>query len=339
MSYFLEARNIAKAYGGSGLFHKKETVALEAISMVIKENPASIIGIAGESGSGKTTLARLLMGFIHPTQGQVLYRGKDLKHITRREKMTFRKEVQAVFQDPFGAYNPFYKIDHALYTPLKKLQIVNSKAKARQMIEEAMEAIGLNPDETLGRFPQELSGGQRQRVMVARAFLLKPRLILADEPVSMVDASLRATILQSLRKLNREFGISILYISHDLTTTYQISDHIVVLYRGTVAEIGDIDHVIKDPKHPYSQLLVESIPRPDPAKRWSHHLTAFRSHESDRISRGCKFAADCPRVIPNLCPASPPPLYQIQRQRAVRCFLYKDAHEIPNEEMSKVLDP
>jgi oligopeptide/dipeptide ABC transporter ATP-binding protein len=338
MTYFLEARNVTKVFGGSGLFHTKETVALETISMFIKENPASIIGIAGESGSGKTTLARLLMGFIYPTQGKVLYRGKDLKHLTRQEKIKFRKEVQAIFQDPFGVYNPFYRIDHALYTPLRKLQIINSKTKARSMIEGAMEAIGLNPEETLGRFPQELSGGQRQRVMVARAFLLKPRLILADEPVSMVDASLRATILQSLRKLNKEFGISILYISHDLTTTYQISDHIIVLYRGTVAEIGDIDQVIKDPKHPYSQLLVESIPRPDPAKRWSHNLATFRSYESDSISRGCKFAANCPMVMPDLCPESPPPMYQIHSKRAVRCFLYKDAHEIPSEEMSKVLD-
>jgi len=338
MTYFLEARNVSKTFGGSGLFHKKETIALEAISMFVKENPASIIGIAGESGSGKTTLARLLMGFIHPTRGEVLYRGRDLRHISRKEKMMFRKEVQAVFQDPFGVYNPFYKIDHALYTPLKKLQITSSKAKSRQMIEDAMEAIGLNPEETLGRFPQQLSGGQRQRVMVARAFLLKPRLILADEPVSMVDASLRATILQSLRKLNREFGISILYISHDLTTTYQISDHIIVLYRGTVVEIGDIDQVIKDPKHPYSQLLVESIPRPDPTKRWSHDLAAFRSYETDSTIKGCKFATYCPSVIPNLCPHSPPPMYQTDSKRAVRCFLYQDAHEIVSEEMSTVLN-
>ncbi|MGD8292988.1 MAG: ABC transporter ATP-binding protein [Desulfobacterales bacterium] len=338
MTYFLEARNVTKTFGGSGLFHKKETVALEAISMFVRENPASIIGIAGESGSGKTTLARLLMGFIHPTRGEVLYRGNDLRHISRQEKLAFRKEVQAVFQDPFGVYNPFYKIDHALYTPLKKLQITNSKTRARQMIVEAMEAIGLNPEETLGRFPQQLSGGQRQRVMVARAFLLKPRLIIADEPVSMVDASLRATILQSLRKLNQEFGISILYISHDLTTTYQISDHIVVLYRGTVAEIGDIDQVIKDPKHPYSQLLVESIPRPDPTKRWSTHLTTFKENATESTAKGCKFAPYCPAVIPDLCPDSPPPMYQTHSKRAVRCFLYQDAHEIPGEEMKLVLD-
>jgi peptide/nickel transport system ATP-binding protein len=338
MPYFLETRKVTKIFGGSGLIHKKETVALENISMVIKADPASITGIAGESGSGKSTLARLLMGFIHPTEGKVLYQGKDLKRLTREEKRTFRKEVQAVFQDPFSVYNPFYKIDHALFTPLKKFRIAASQDKAQKLIEGALETIGLNPKETLGRFPHQLSGGQRQRVMVARALLLKPRVILADEPVSMIDASLRATILQSLRKLNQEFGISILYISHDLTTIYQISDHIIVLYRGCVAEIGEVEKVIKDPKHPYTQLLVESIPQPNPEKRWDPNPIAFADHGLNEKSRGCKYAVACPFVIADLCRITPPPLYRVNRNRAVRCFLYRDTPEISGAEMAQVLD-
>jgi oligopeptide/dipeptide ABC transporter ATP-binding protein len=338
MTYFLETRNVTKTFGGSGLIHKKETVALENISMAIKADPASITGIAGESGSGKSTLARLLMGFIHPTEGKVLYQGKELRRLTREEKRAFRKEVQAVFQDPFSVYNPFYKIDHVLYTPLKKFRIAASQDKAQKMIEGALETIGLNPEETLGRFPHQLSGGQRQRIMVARAFLLKPRVILADEPVSMIDASLRATILQSLRKLNQEFGISILYISHDLTTIYQICDHIIVLYRGSVAEIGDVEKVIKNPKHPYTQLLVESIPQPDPEKRWDPNSVAFTEHGSNENNRGCKFAAICPFVMPGLCRIMPPPLYRVNHNRAVRCFLYRDAPEISGAEMGQVLD-
>jgi oligopeptide/dipeptide ABC transporter ATP-binding protein len=338
MSYLLETRNVTKIFGGSGLIHKKETVALENISMVIKAPPASITGIAGESGSGKSTLARLLMGFIHPTEGKVLYQGKELKRLTREEKRTFRKEVQAVFQDPFSVYNPFYKIDHALYTPLKKFRIASSLDNAQKLIEDALETIGLNPKETLGRFPHQLSGGQRQRVMVARALLLKPRVILADEPVSMIDASLRATILQSLRKLNQEFGISILYISHDLTTIYQISDHIIVLYRGSVAEIGDVEKVIKDPKHPYTQLLVESIPQPNPEKKWDPNPVAFADHGANERNRGCKFAVVCPYVIADLCRITPPPLYRVNRNRAVCCFLYRDAPEIPGADIAQVLD-
>ena len=144
-------------------------------------------------------------------------------------------------------------------------------------METALSDVGLQPDETLGRFPHQLSGGQRQRIMVARALLLKPRLIIADEPVSMVDASLRATILESLRKLNREFGISILYITHDLTTAYHVSNDILVLYRGSVAEVGDVDHVIKNPQHPYTQLLVDSIPWPDLDRTWGKDQIATSS--------------------------------------------------------------
>ena len=338
MTNFLETHNVTKIFGGSGFIHKKATVALENISMVIKADPASITGIAGESGSGKSTLARLLMGFTHPTEGKVLYQGKELRRLTREEKRNFRKEVQAVFQDPFSVYNPFYKIDHALYTPLKKFRITASQVKAKKLIEGALETIGLNPEETLGRYPHQLSGGQRQRIMVARAFLLKPRVILADEPVSMIDASLRATILQSLRKLNQEFGISILYISHDLTTIYQICDHIIVLYRGSVAEIGDVEKVIKEPKHPYTKLLVESIPQPDPEKRWDPNPVALADHGLDEKTQGCKFAVACPFVIPDLCQTTPPPLHRVNRNRAVRCFLYRDTPEIPGAEMWQVLD-
>src|SRR5262249_29867920 len=153
-------------------------------------------------------------------------------------------------------------------TPVDKFKLAPSKAKARALIEKTLHAVGLRPDETLNHYPHQLSGGQRQRVMVAQALLLRPRLIIADEPVSMGDGSLRATILNSLRKLNVEFDISLIYITHDLTTAYQISENIIVLYRGRVAEVSDVEKVVKDPKHPYTQLLVGSIPLPDPDHTW-----------------------------------------------------------------------
>src|SRR5256885_5835793 len=173
-----------------------------------------------------------------------------------------------IFQDPYEVYNPFYKVDHALETPIWEFKLASGVQARRALIHESLRAVGLRPDETLGRYPHQLSGGQRQRIMVARAVLLRPRLIIADEPVSMVDASLRATILDSLRRLNRDFGISLVYITHDLTTAYQISDNIVVLYRGLVAEAGSVEEVVKSPHHPYTQLLVGSIPLPDPTHHW-----------------------------------------------------------------------
>src|SRR5437667_5961792 len=173
-----------------------------------------------------------------------------------------------IFQDPYEVYNPFYRVDHGLETPITEFKLAASPAARRALINESLRAVGLRPEETLGRYPHQLSGGQRQRIMVARAVLMRPRLIIADEPVSMVDASLRATILDSLGELNREYGMSIVYITHDLTTAFQISDNIIVLYRGTVAEAGDVELVVRRPQHPYTQLLITSVPQPDPEHAW-----------------------------------------------------------------------
>jgi len=198
-----------------------------------------------------------------------LYRGKDLRHLSQAERREFRKNVQAIFQDPFGVYNSFYKIDHVLDTPLRKFKLAASRAEARRMMEQALRLVGLQPENTLGRYPHQLSGGQRQRTMVARTLLLRPQVIVADEPVSMIDASLRATVLGNLLQLKRQFGISLVYITHDLTTAYQISDRIVVLYQGDVVEAGDPEQIVRSPKHEYTRLLIRSIPEPDPDQRWA----------------------------------------------------------------------
>jgi len=339
MTVLLEARNVTKVFSSGGFFKKKETVALENVSLSIKESSPSITGVVGETGSGKTTLARLLLGFIAPTEGEVLYKGGDLQRMSRDERLDFQREVQVIFQDPFEVYNPFYKVDHVLTTPVAKFHLARSKTQARKLIEHALQAIGLQPEETLGRYPHQLSGGQRQRIMVARASLLKPRIILADEPVSMVDASLRATILENLRKLNQKFGISLLYITHDLTTAYQISDNIIVLYQGSVVEVGDVELVIKNPQHPYTQLLVASIPVPDPDQRWGQDsATVLASKTSVKVNRGCKFVDRCPFGMP-ICGKDPPPLFQTDGYRAVRCYLYKDASAIAGNAIGKDVGP
>lgn len=339
MTALLEARNVTKVFGSGGLFKRKETIALENVSLLIRESPPSITGVVGESGSGKTTLVRLLLGFLAPTEGEVLYKGRDLQKMSRDERLEFRREVQVIFQDPFEVYNPFYKVDHVLTTPVTKFHLARSKSEARKLIEHALEAIGLQPEETLGRYPHQLSGGQRQRVMVARASLLRPRIILADEPVSMVDASLRATILESLRKLSQKFGISLLYITHDLTTAYQISDNIIVLYQGSVVEVGDAELVIKNPQHPYTRLLVASIPVSDPDRSWGQDSTAVLvSKTSTKLNRGCKFVDRCPLAMP-VCRENPPPFFQTDGYRAVRCYLYKEASAIAGNAIGKDVGP
>lgn len=319
MTRGLELRNVTKVFGG-GYFNKNVTVAVDDISLSVSSEQPGITAIAGESGSGKTTLARLLMGIARPTSGQVLFNGKDVSKMNRSERSEYRREIQPIFQDPFEVYNPFYRIDHIFTTPVAKFKLASSRDEGRRLIENALESVGLRPDETLGRFPHQLSGGQRQRVMVARALMLKPQILLADEPVSMVDASIRATILDGIRQLNRELGIAVIYITHDLTTAYQVADNIVILYQGSVAEAGSVEQVIKNPKHPYTQLLVESIPQPDPKRRWDEYNVGATG--GARETNGCKFADRCPSVM-EVCWSKVPDLFRPRDHGVVSCFLHE----------------
>src|SRR4051794_27891765 len=338
MTALIEARQASKVFGG-GLFDKRVTVALDDFSFSVENEPPRVVAVVGESGSGKTTLARLLLGLISPTSGQVLYQGNDLRTLPKDERRKFLRDVQMIFQDPYEVYNPFYRVDHVLETPISEFKLASSPQARRSLMEESLRAVGLRPEETLGRYPHQLSGGQRQRIMVARAVLIRPRLIIADEPVSMVDASLRATILDSLRGLNRDYGMSIVYITHDLTTAFQISDNIIVLYRGAVAEAGDVDLVVGQPRHPYTQLLINSVPVPDPTHHWGtisvkpetgngeeQVVVQPRANmqSNEHLLSACSFVDRCPYVMTQ-CRQSVPPLYRLDPGRAAACFLHSDA--------------
>jgi oligopeptide/dipeptide ABC transporter ATP-binding protein len=333
MPALLEARHVTKIFGG-GLFDRTRTVALDDFSLAIEHEPPSITAVVGESGSGKTTLARLLLGLVPPTSGEVLYRGQAIRSLSGEGRRAFLREVQVIFQDPYEVYNPFYRVDHVLDTPITYFKLAPTRQKARALIEETLHAVGLRPEETLGRYPHQLSGGQRQRIMVARALLMRPRLIIADEPVSMVDASLRATILGSLVRLNKEYGISLIYITHDLTTAFQVSDHIVVLYRGSVAEAGNVTRVVQEPLHPYTRLLVGSIPLPDPGQPWQAEQGASEGATAPREA-SCLFAGRCPHAMP-VCVERRPPLYRTSADRVVACYLHRDSPMIATEEMGSV---
>jgi len=364
MTALIEARQASKVFGG-GLFDKRVTVALDDFSFSVENEPPRVVAVVGESGSGKTTLARLLLGLISPTSGQVLYQGNDLRTLPKDERRKFLRDVQMIFQDPYEVYNPFYKVDHVLETPIAEFKLANSAQARKALINESLSAVGLRPEETLGRYPHQLSGGQRQRIMVARAVLLRPRLIIADEPVSMVDASLRATILDSLRQLNRDYGMSIVYITHDLITAYQISDAIMVLYRGAVAEAGDVDLVVRQPRHPYTQLLINSVPQPDPNHEWgaiqvrdeesngnmaqiaiasagivtstTAAVSATAKAQGGHLISGCTFADRCPYVM-DVCHKEVPPLFRVDPARAASCFLYRGrGAELPAEQLDLIM--
>jgi peptide/nickel transport system ATP-binding protein len=328
MSHLLELKNATKVY-------RTGTVALDNVSFFIDDDAPSIIAVAGESGSGKTTLGMMALGFLEPSKGDILYKGKRLGAMTGQEQTNFRKEVQAVFQDPCAVYNPFYRVDHIFEVGIKNFKLAKSNAEARQKIEDALVSVGLRPEETLGRFPHQLSGGQRQRLVVARALLFRPRLLMADEPVSMVDASLRATILESLRKMKEEYHITVLYITHDLTTAYHVCDHIIVLYKGSVMEAGDVESVIANPQHPYTQLLIDSIPWPDLNRQWGQQEIGTTDAETAKVGKGCKFASRCPHVMEK-CRQTVPPLFQLGDKQVASCFLYEDKSTLPGENLGQL---
>jgi peptide/nickel transport system ATP-binding protein len=282
----LDVQNVTKSFGGGFLQRAAPAVALDHFTLTLPADEPRIVALAGESGSGKTTAARLVLGFLTPTSGEIIYRGTNVARMSRGQARIFRREVQAILQDPYEAYNPFYKVDHVLDVVVRKFHLARSQAEARRLIGAALEFVGLRVSETLGKYPHQLSGGQRQRLMIARAFLLKPRVIVADEPVSMVDASIRSMILDLMVQLKRDVGVSFLYITHDLSTAYQIGDEIIVLHRGRVVEHGNAQQVIDHPHHSYTQLLVNSIPIPDPDIRWEGKLELPRDRteqDNERI--------------------------------------------------------
>ena len=321
----IEVRNASKVYA---------TPALTDFSMAIHADKPSITAVVGESGSGKTTLARLMLGLIAPTSGQVLYNGTDLATLRGSGRRTFLRDVQAIFQDPYGVFNPFYRVDHVLTTPIARFRLASSRAAGRRLIEEALRSVGLQPEEILGRFPHQLSGGQRQRIMVARALLLRPKLIVADEPVSMVDASLRATILGTLQTLNRELGISILYITHDLATAYQVSDAILVMYRARVVEAGGVEAVVKQPRHPYTKLLLSSIPKVGTTRDWLLGNPLPDASLPDGL--GCGFAPRCP-LARDVCRSATPPFFRVGDRQAAACYEYDGSPTMEGADMNGVL--
>lgn len=318
----VEVRQAGKVFVSGGLLGHKETYAVDGVDLIFPADRPSIVSLVGESGSGKTTLARMILGLIAPTSGTILYQGRDIARISNAERRTFRKEVQAVFQDPYGIYNPFYKIDRVLRVAITKFGLASSREQEQSLLEEALKAVDLRPHDVLGRYPHQLSGGERQRVMLARLYLLKPRLIVADEPVSMLDAAVRAMFLNILIDFRDKLGISTLFITHNLATANYLGGEIMVLYKGRVVERGQIEHVIGEPKHPYSRVLLQSVPIADPTRRWQpdDHLVGEEAAALPGRNR-CLFAERCTQVHQR-CLNERPGEIDLADRRRVACTLY-----------------
>ncbi|PNV79564.1 MAG: peptide ABC transporter ATP-binding protein [Dictyoglomus turgidum] len=315
MEKILEVKNISKIYSVGSLFSRIRITAVDNVSFYIK--PAEIFTLAGESGCGKTTLSKIILGFEEPNYGEILYEGKSTKNIDRIE---FMKKVQGVFQNPFESFNPLITIEDIFFETIYNFKLATNKNEAIKIIEEKLNAVGLSFDDIHNRYPNELSGGQLQRASIARSLLTNPSILIADEPVSMVDASLRMSIINLFSKLKNQIGLSVLYITHDLATAYYVGDRIAIMFRGNIVEMGPVNKVLLYPKHPYTQLLLESIPKADPEKKWRENVTIADIEYTEYLKEGCKFAGRC-SFVRDICKKEKPKEIMID-DVLVRCHLY-----------------
>jgi len=280
-----------------------------------------ILGLVGESGSGKTTTALNALGLVEPTEGEVLFNGRGvLEMVQSRARLELRRQMQIVFQDPYESLNPRQTVFATVAEPLEIHKLVKSRAEMVERVKAALDDAGLKPPETFfDRYPQELSGGQRQRVVIAAALVLGPQLLVADEPVSMLDVSIRAEILNLLRQLRDERGITILYITHDLATAAFFTDRVAVMYLGRIVEIGPTKTVLSDPRHPYTQALLSVIPVPNPRRRRKRMILVGETPNPIDLPSGCRFHPRCP-VASNQCSQTEPQLKRVDADHLVECL-------------------
>jgi peptide/nickel transport system ATP-binding protein len=265
MSPLLDIDRVGMTYVSGGLLARRVVRAVDAVSLRLEAGRPEIVAIIGESGSGKTTLARMILNLAAPTDGTIRFLGTEVATIrSKRARMDFMRQVQPIFQNPFEAFNPLKRLDRYLFMSARRFAGARG-AEVDARADRALHQVGLSLAEVKGRFPHELSGGQLQRAAIARALIPAPKLIVADEPVSMVDASLRMSIVNLFRSLRDELQVSIIYITHDLATAYYISDRVLIMQRGQAVESGVAREVLANPQHPYSRLLKESVLSPDDA--------------------------------------------------------------------------
>ncbi len=321
--HFLEVHGLKKYFdaGRFGLFSRetRQVHAVDGVDFTLRHS--EVIALVGESGCGKSTLALLLMGLENPTEGSILFEGRDITRLNDNERKGLRRKIQMIFQDPYESLNPTQSIAEIIAEPLIVHGIGEDKKERDERVKKALEDSGLKPAEVyLNRYPHELSGGQRQRVVIAAALVLEPEILLADEPVSMLDVSIRAEIINLLAELRITRQIAVIFITHDLGSVGFFADRVAVMYLGRIVEIGTMLEVLEKPQHPYTKALLSVIPVPNPRLRRERIILKGETPNPIDVPPGCRFHPRCPVALAT-CKVSDPPFVARSKTHQAACLL------------------
>lgn len=328
MTNLLEIRNLSRTYKIGGMLLGSKITAVDRLALTLPGDKPQIMSIVGESGCGKTTLAKMVLRLLDPTAGDIVMEGTPLsEYAKRKNRKAFLKKVQPIFQNPFSAFSTKKTVETYLYETALNLDVAKTKQEAKGIITEVLKSVGLDYASVSGKYPNQFSGGELQRISIARALIPKPRLIVADEPVAMIDASLRMNVVNLFKKLKDEYNVNFIYITHDLSTAYYVSDYIATMYRGNLIEFGMAKEILNHPAHPYTELLLDSIPQV--GKKWAQDMVMPDLESKEFGAIGCKFAGRCV-YAKEICRQSRPGMLQLNADHQVLCFKHSDYQPIPD---------